>query len=219
MSQYAALLLVSLGAVGASRIHKAQTHVHAGTSENSTSEGAVLCNLTETDTSLGYGIHGVFPVKSCMLNCKFHPFMATTFKEKILVEPDQEDRKCKCNYAPRYWEGAGSKKFWFQFRVNSLHQCTIEDCREVFFTWGNMFLKKWHYPGDNERMPVSKHLESQENYDLKCAQGIPEGIVLPSPGSKITELRLLIAKTTDRGEGQVASALGRAPWEQGSRDL
>jgi len=191
--------MLSLGTAGA-------TLIGAQFSEQTAASGT-LCNLTESEEALGYGIHGLFPVKSCMLECKWNKFFIDTFPQKVLAAPDQEENTCKCNYAPRYWEGATSKKFWFQFRINSVHSCTLESCQDVFFTWGNGFLKKWHFPGDSERMDVTKRLQSQENYNMECAQGIPEGIVLPSPGSKITELRLKIAQTDDPEEKARLQAL------------
>merc|ERR1719359_1899897 len=106
-----------------------------------------------------------------------------------MTEPDTDGDTCKCNYAPRYWEGENSKKFWFQYRISKLHACTKEDCQKVFIDWGNMFLKKEHFPGDNERMPSNQRLMSQENYEMTCASGIPEAIVLPPPSAKIIELQ------------------------------
>merc|ERR1719161_182076 len=68
-----------------------------------------------------------------------------------------------------------------------------------------MFLKKLHSP--NERVPMNKLLKSQANYEVACEQGIPEGIVLPSPGDKIQELRLRIEATDDPEEKAKLEAL------------
>lgn len=202
-SMYAVIVVLTLGGAKAARV------TNSGVSE-SAAEGS-LCNLTESQYALGYGIHGLFPVKSCMLDCKWNKFLAETLESKVLSTPEvgEDDvRRCKCKYNPRYWEGgAAGAKFWFSFRISPLHSCTLDGCKKVFFDWGNMFLKKLKYPGDNERMPVAEHLEGQSNYEMKCASGIPEGIVLPSPGSKVTQLRLLIAKTTDPEEKARLQAL------------
>lgn len=126
---------------------------------------------------------------------------------KVIQEPEVDGKTCKCYYAPRYWEGEGSSKHWFQFRINPKNQCTKKGCKTVFYTWGNLFLKKMHYPGDNEKMEASKLLERDENYNFQCAEGMPEGIILPSPNSKIAELRLAIARATDEEERARLQAL------------
>jgi len=194
--KYVVILALTLGnAVVASRINMAAVGDHAE------SKGQ-MCHLKETEHALGYGLFGIFPVKSCTVNCKWNYFLSEIFTQKIMVDPEvaDEGKTCKCQYAPRYWEGAGSSKFWYQFRINSARACTQEQCQETFFMWSNMYLKKAHYPGDNEKVPVDHRMESQANYELSCSTDIPEAIVLPSPGSKVTELRLRIAKSTDPEE-------------------
>jgi len=207
ISHYAVLLVLTLGAVEAARTKQAETEIRQRevASDNSTAGRGTMCDLKESADALGYGIHGKFPVDSCMLSCKWNVFYTETLPEKILKTPDQEDNKCKCNYAPRYWEGESSKKFWFQYRVNSRRPCTLKDCKDVFLTWGNMFLKQLHSPGS--RMEQSKRIESHGNYEMTCADGMPEGIVLPSPGDKIIELRLKIASTDDPDEKAKLQAL------------
>lgn len=166
-----------------------------------------MCKLIESEHALGYGIHGHFPVKSCMLDCKWNKFLVETMLEKLIAEPDVDGDTCKCNYAPRYWEGEGSKKHWFQYRVSKIHTCTKQECKRVFFDWGNMFLKKVHFSGDNERMDMSLLLESQGNYEMTCTPGMPEAIVLPPPSAKIVELQKQIANTDDEEEKARLQAL------------
>jgi len=190
-----ALILVTLSAVHASRVQS-----------YSKAHGGKTCHISENDESLKYGISGSWKVKSCMF-CKFHQFLTETLAKEMVSEPQQEEKTCKCFYSPTHWEANGLEtKFWFQFRVGH-HQCTKHDCGEVFFDWGNNFLKKKDYPGDNEIMPVNQFIQSHDNYDLKCDDAEPTGIVLPSPGSKITELRLQIEKCTDPEEKARLQAL------------
>jgi len=205
ISHYVALLILTPVAIWASRVNRTNLAKH---NDKAAQGMAKLCKLTETDHAKGYGIKGAFPVKSCIQECQFNRFFLHTLEEKCLAEPDEEGETCKCNYAPRYWEGAGSNKHWFQFRKNKLHsECTKSACKTIFYDWGNIFLKKMFFPGDNERMDITYHLQNQANYDLTCEEGIPEAIVLPPPGKKIHELRMLIAQTDDPEEKAKLQAL------------
>lgn len=170
---------------------------------NSTSSPEHACKVIENERSLKYGIKGSYKVKSCKLHCKFHNFMSSIVSEHVIADPEEAEGggHCKCYTSPRFWESHGlDKKFWFEFRLHGGIGCSKKDCKDVFLTWGNMFNKKKAYPGDNERMPVDKYMESQEGYTFECDQTAAEGLILPSPGSKILELRLQIEQCTDPEE-------------------
>jgi hypothetical protein len=62
-------------------------------------------------------------------------------------------------------------------------------------TWTRKYDK-----GEGEKMPLNLFIESQEGYELHCDDSQPEGLYLPSPASKILELRLQIEQCTDPDE-------------------
>lgn len=201
-----ALLLLSLNSVLARRIQKR----HGSTVEvGDEAEGGKTCHVVENDHSLKYGIKGSWKVSSCVTKCKFHIFLSETVTRDVIsdAEKSEDERHCKCYTSPKFWGiHKGNKKFWFQYN-SKFRGCSVHECKSVFLTWANMFNRKKMHLGEGEQMPVNKFIESQEGYDFPCDDAEPEGLYLPSPASKIHELRLQIEQCTDPAEKARLQAL------------
>jgi len=201
--QHVALLLLSLNTVLARRMNKRN-----GLAVDSEVEGGKTCRITENAHSLKYGIKGSWHVKSCMF-CKFHQFLATTMSTDVIsqAEKTEDGHDCKCYTEPKFWGiHKGTKKFWFQYNT-ALRGCSVHDCKTVFLTWANMFNRKKLGLAEGAKMDVDKFVESQEGYDFHCDESEAEGLYLPSPASKIHELRLQIERCTDPEEKARLQAL------------
>jgi len=195
-----AVLILSLSAVFAARTNRKREGSETDFSVNS--EGGKTCKIVENDHSLKYGVKGSWQVPNC-LRCKFHQFLTITVPQDLIrgADLDEEGNHCKCKTAPKFWEAEGlDQKFWFQFHIGSQFPCDVATCKQIFFNWADGFNKKKAYPGDNEKFPADKSIGAQEGYDLTCDESEAEGLHLPSPASKILELRLQIERCTDPDE-------------------
>jgi len=197
------LLLLSLGAVGARR---ALTQGERN-ADLSVEGGGPTCRVEENDASLKFGIRGSYPVKSCLLNCKFHNFLTSVLSDKAIADPEDAEQNCKCFTSP-FWEGKGNeKKFWFEHPKMGA-ACSRNQCKKVFFDWANMFNKfnktkhDTLYPAGVSFIPISERVENQEGYTFTCSESPPEaeGLTLPSPVDKIHQLRVQIDQATDPAE-------------------